>query len=68
MGFLAYDLVLIAPFLMHFATVDPVLRNNLVVYVTVLVYSGGLAAYYLFVERRTRVGSSFLPRSANSAS
>ena len=68
MGFLAYDLVLIAPFVIHFATVDPALRINLVVYVTVLVYSGVLAAYYLFVERRKRVGSSFLSRSASSAS
>ena len=36
MGFLAYDLVLIGPFLRHFGKVDPALWINLVVYTTVL--------------------------------
>ena len=55
MGFLAYDLVLIVPFLRHFGAVDPALWINLVIYTTVLVYSGLVAAYYLFVHPATRV-------------
>lgn len=51
MGFLAYDVVLIVPFMQHFQTVRPDLWINLVAYVAVLVYSAALAAYYLFVRR-----------------
>jgi hypothetical protein len=51
MGFLAYDVVLIVPFMQHFQTVRPDLWTNLVAYVAVLVYSAALAAYYLFVRR-----------------
>ncbi|MEZ4768041.1 MAG: hypothetical protein R2844_06385 [Caldilineales bacterium] len=54
LGFLAYDLVLIVPFLRHFATVSPELRINLTVYTAVLIYSGLLAMYFLFVYRSTR--------------
>ena len=68
MGFLAYDVVLIVPFLKHFATVDPAFRINLIVYVTVLVYSGALAVYYLFVNKMSRVGTSYLPASVSGAS
>lgn len=53
-GFLAYDLVLIGPFLAHFSTVDPAHRLSLILYVIVLVYSGALALYYLFVNEETR--------------
>lgn len=53
-GFLAYDLILIGPFLTHFETVDPAHRLSLILYVAVLVYSGALAVYYLFVNRETR--------------
>lgn len=53
-GFLAYDLVLIVPFLGHFERVDPNLLPNLVVYIVVLVYSGALAIYYLFINPATR--------------
>jgi hypothetical protein len=45
-GFLAYDLVLIVPFLNHFATVKSDLRIKLVLYTGVLIYSGALPAYY----------------------
>lgn len=55
LGFLAYDLVLIGPFLRHFSAVDPALWINLVVYTTVLVYSALVALYYLFVHPATRV-------------
>jgi hypothetical protein len=54
-GFLIYDLILIGPFAAHFATVLPDHRPSLIVYTCVLVYSGALAAYYLFVDRATRL-------------
>jgi len=53
-SFLAYDLVLIGPFLAHLSNVRPELLINLLVYLVVLVYSGGLAIYYLFVNEKTR--------------
>jgi len=56
-SFLAYDLVLLGPFLLHFQTVKPELRNGLIVYTGVLVYSGLLAVYYLLLNRATRAGS-----------
>lgn len=49
-SFLAYDLVLIGPFLGHLDTVPPELMTNLVIYIAVLLYSGSLALYYLFVK------------------
>ncbi|CAG1006977.1 hypothetical protein ANAEL_03478 [Anaerolineales bacterium] len=57
LSFLAYDLVLIGPFLLLFETVKPEYMLNLIVYVAVLVYSGGLAVYFLFVNSQTRLGS-----------
>jgi hypothetical protein len=54
LGFLAYDLVLIGPFLADFASVPPGHLLSLVIYVLVLVYSGTLAIFYLFVSPRTR--------------
>ncbi|MBI5651337.1 MAG: hypothetical protein HZC40_12990 [Chloroflexi bacterium] len=54
LGFLAYDLVLIIPFLAHFANVRPEQWFNLAFYIAVLIYSGGLAIYYLFVNPATR--------------
>ncbi len=53
-GFLAYDLVLIGPFLQLFGTVRPELLPNLIIYVTVIVASAGLAIYYLFINGPTR--------------
>jgi hypothetical protein len=57
LSFLAYDLVLIVPFLLLFKTVAPGYLLNLVGYIAVLVYSGGIAVYFLFVNSRTRFGS-----------
>ena len=54
LSFLAYDLVLIGPFLHLISTVEPAFRLNLVVYMIVLTYSGALAIYYLFLNERTR--------------
>jgi hypothetical protein len=57
LSFLAYDLVLIVPFIALFNTVPPERMVNLVVYTAVLIYSGGLSVYYLFIDPRTRFGS-----------
>ena len=57
LSFLAYDLVLIIPFLFLFKTVKPEHLISLVVYVAVLIYSGALAVYFLFVDPKTRFGS-----------
>lgn len=53
-GFLAYDVVLILPLLARFPTIPDKWRLSLVLYVLVLVSSGSIAAWYLFVDRRTR--------------
>ena len=57
LSFLAYDLVLIIPFVLLFNTVEPDHRLNLIVYTAVLIYSGGLAVYYLLIHPQTRLGS-----------
>jgi hypothetical protein len=57
LSFLAYDLVLIVPFLLLFKTVKPEFMLNLIVYVAVLIYSGAIAVYFLFVNSQTRLGS-----------
>jgi hypothetical protein len=54
LSFLGYDLVLIVPYLLHFAVVDDEQRLSLIVYVTVLVTSAILAIYYLFIKKETR--------------
>lgn len=54
LGFLAYDLVLIGPFLTHFRDVRPEHLTSLVLYVAVLLYSAALAVFYLWVHPQTR--------------
>ncbi len=54
LGFLAYDLILIGPFVQHFSAVRPDLLPNLTLYVAILIYSGALAIYYLFINKATR--------------
>jgi len=54
-GFLAYDIVLIVPFINHFSQVSPQLLPNLIIYTIVVVFSGLLAIYYLFVHEKTRI-------------
>lgn len=61
LGFLAYDIVLIPPFLMHFAKVKPAMLPSLIVYTTVLFASAFIAIHYLFLHRATRIGSSKQP-------
>ena len=55
LSFLAYDLVLIGPFLLLFQTVQPQFMLSLVIYVVVLLCSGAVAFYYLFVNQGTRM-------------
>jgi hypothetical protein len=57
LSFLAYDLILIVPFVLLFATVKPERMLSLVVYMAVLIYSGGLAIYYLLLNPQTRFGT-----------
>jgi hypothetical protein len=54
-GFLAYDLVLIGPFIGHFDEASGGKLVSLIIYTAVLVYTAGLAVYYLFVHRETRL-------------
>lgn len=53
-GFLAYDIVLIVPFLQRLPTVAPELQTSLIIYLIVVIYSGLLAIYYLFINAGTR--------------
>jgi hypothetical protein len=55
LGFLGYDLVLIVPFLLRLPTVEPQYRLGLIFYTIVVIYSGGLAIYYLFLNPATRL-------------
>jgi hypothetical protein len=53
-GFLAYDIVLIVPFLTRLPTTPSEFRIGLIVYTIVVSYSGLLAIYYLFIHQPTR--------------
>jgi hypothetical protein len=55
-GFLAYDIVLIGPFLDRLDEVDGGQLTSLIVYSGFLLYSGALAAYYLFIEEGWQSG------------
>jgi hypothetical protein len=52
-GFLAYDVILIVPFVRRLPTVAPEHQTNLLLYLAVILYSGALASYYLFFHKRT---------------
>jgi hypothetical protein len=54
-GFLAYDVVLIVPFLTRLPTTPPEHRAGLMIYTAVVAYSGLLALYFLFIHRLTRI-------------
>jgi len=56
LGFLAYDAVLLPPYLGHLGTVKPEHMPSLLVYLAVLIYSALLAVIYLFLNARTRLG------------
>jgi hypothetical protein len=55
LSFLAYDLVLIVPFIGLFPSVKPGYMVNLIVYTAVLLYSAVVAVYYLFIHPPTRL-------------
>ena len=55
LGFLIYDLVLIAPWLAHFPKSAGGFRISLSIYIIVLVWSGVLAIYFLFMNPKTRL-------------
>ena len=59
-GFLAYDLVLLAPFLEHFSAARGGSLVSLIIYVAFLVYSGALASYYLVASNATRIRPAFI--------
>ena len=56
-GFLIYDLVLIGPYLRHYAKVAPEMLPSLMVYVGVLIASGLIALWFLFIHPATRFGA-----------
>jgi len=56
-GFLAYDVVLIVPFLSRLPTTAPENQIGLTIYTAVVIYSGLLAIYYLFIRKPTRLWS-----------
>ena len=58
LAFLAYDLVLIVPFIRFFGEVRPEKWLNHVVYTAVVVYSGLLAVFYCFVLNRSAPASA----------
>jgi hypothetical protein len=54
-GFLAYDMVLIVPFLTRLPSTAPEQRIGLIIYTAVVSFSGLLAIYYLFIHKSTRI-------------
>jgi hypothetical protein len=54
-GFLAYDVVLIVPFLTRLPTTPPEFQAGLIIYTVVVTCSGLLAFYYLFIHKPTRL-------------
>jgi len=54
-GFLAYDLVLIVPFLQRLPSVPAEQKLGMYIYTAVVIYSGLLATYFLFVHKTTRL-------------
>jgi hypothetical protein len=46
---------LIVPFLQRVGSIQPQFRTSLVICIAVLIYSGALAAYYLFITPTTRI-------------
>lgn len=55
MGFFAYDLVLIVPFLTALPTISDARRFSLILYIIVVSVSGALAIYYCFIHPEWRI-------------
>jgi hypothetical protein len=53
-GFLAYDLILIVPFLQYWPVVPPNSQGSLIIYLGVILISSLLAIYYLLINIQTR--------------
>lgn len=66
LGFLAYDLILIVPFVRHFASVPQEKFLSLTIYTAVVSYSGLLALFYLFVFPPTRLQFGFQAEATRS--
>jgi hypothetical protein len=66
-GFLAYDVVLLAPFSGRFSTARGGSLVSLIIYVAFLVYSGTLASYYLFASNATRIRLAFISSEPSPA-
>lgn len=64
-GFLAYDAVLLVPFVRHFETVRPELHTSLLLYVVALSVSTAVSLYYLFLNRDTRIVMNPSPVGTN---
>ncbi|MCB0087261.1 MAG: hypothetical protein KDE54_05055 [Caldilineaceae bacterium] len=64
LSFLAYDLVLIQPFINRLFTEDlPMLRRfSLTAYICILIYSASLAIYYLVIRAETRLSVNKVAR------
>lgn len=63
-GFLAYDIILIVPFVQRLPTIEPRYATSLIIYTVVVTVSGLLAAYYLFINAETRLTRARLPEPA----
>ncbi|MDR7543933.1 MAG: hypothetical protein QN120_06775 [Armatimonadota bacterium] len=63
-GFLAYDAVLIVPFLTLLPNVPSYDRTSLVIYIAVVTFNGLLAIYYLLVHEPTRARTCRRTRTA----
>lgn len=55
LGFLVYDLILIVPFAIRLPTLPPEQTLSMIIYLAVIVFSGGLAIYYLAINKETRL-------------
>jgi drug/metabolite transporter (DMT)-like permease len=66
-GFLAYDLVLLLPFLQRLTTIEPEYQLSQLVYLAVVLYSGALAIYYLFIKPETRLSRVKPPAMSDSS-
>ena len=66
-GFLAYDLVLIGPFIGHFDEATGGKLLSLWIYTGVVVYTAGLAVYYLFMHPETRLQGAGTPAPAGAS-
>jgi hypothetical protein len=56
-GFLAYDVVLVGPFLERLPSIPEQFERSLWIYLAVIGYSALLAAWFLLLDPRTRVGA-----------